>query len=80
MAVLELLEYESIELGTAFDPASKTVSPRQHKALARFTEDYKRLHKVDVFKYGPKQRLIAQNFVGIHDECFRQLNAFHGLI
>ena len=65
MAVLALREYDAIELGVAFDPAIKAVSPRQHQALARFTEDYKRLHKVDVFKYGPKQRLIAQNFVGI---------------
>ena len=65
MAVLALREYDSIELGAAFDSATKAVSPRQHQTLARFTEDYKRLHKVDVFKYGPKQRLIAQNFVGI---------------
>ena len=65
MAVLALREYDSIELGAAFDSATKAVSPRLHQTLARFTEDYKRLHKVDVFKYGPKQRLIAQNFVGI---------------
>lgn len=65
MAVLALREYDSIELGAVFDPVTKAVSPMQHQALARFTEDYKHLHKVDVFKYGPKQRLIAQNFVGI---------------
>lgn len=65
MAVLALLEYGSIKLGAAFDPATKTVSPKQHQLLERFTQDYKRLHKVDIFKYGPKQSLVAQKFVGI---------------
>ena len=65
MAVLALREYEHIKLGDAFDPATKAVSLQHHQALERFTEDYKRLHKVDVFKYGPKRDLVAQNFVGI---------------
>ena len=62
---MALREYEHIKLGDAFDPATKAVSLQHHQALERFTEDYKRLHKVDVFKYGPKRDLVAQNFVGI---------------
>ena len=65
MAVLALREYQRIDCGPAFDPEKRTVTSEQHRALERFSEEYKRLHKVAVFQNGPRQSLIAQNFVGV---------------
>lgn len=65
MAVLALREYQSIDYGPAFVPEKRTVTLAQHRALERFSEGYKRLHKVTVFQNGPRQSLIAQNFVGV---------------
>lgn len=65
MAVLALLEYEVIQCGAAFDPVNRIVTAAQHRALERFAEEYKRLNKVTVFRHGPRQSLVAQNFVGV---------------
>lgn len=65
MAVLALREYERIDCGPAFDPEKRTVTDAQQRALEQFSEEYKRLHKVTVFQNGPRQSLIAQNFVGV---------------
>ena len=65
MAVLALREYQRIDCGPAFDPEKRTVTLAQHRALEQFSEEYKRLHKVTVFQNGPRQSLIAQNFVGV---------------
>ena len=65
MAVLALREYDSIQCGAAFDPAKRIVTAAQHRALERFSEEYKSLNKVTVFRHGPRQSLVAQNFVGV---------------
>ena len=65
MAVLALLEYDHIQCGAAFDPAKRIVTVAQHHALERFSESYQRLNKVTVFQHGPRQSLVAQNFVGV---------------
>ncbi len=65
MAVLALHEYDRITFGEAFDPVKLVIRADQQCALERFTEEYKRLHKVSVFKYGPQRSLVAQNFVGV---------------
>jgi 5-methylcytosine-specific restriction enzyme subunit McrC len=64
MAVLAVREYERIRYG-AFDPVERVVTPVQHQVLERFNEDYRRRLKITVFQHGPKQSLVAQNFVGI---------------
>lgn len=65
MAVLALREYDRIHCGAAFDPDGRIVTVAQHRALERFSENYQRLNKVTVFQYGPRQSLVAQNFVGV---------------
>lgn len=65
MAVLAIREYERIQCGAVFDPANRIVTVAQHRALERFSEEYKRLNKATVFQHGPRQSLVAQNFVGV---------------
>lgn len=72
MAVLAVKEYERIHCGEAFDPLKRIVTRAQHQQLERFNEDYERRLKIKVFQHGPRQSLVAQNFVGIinlgHDQ------------
>lgn len=65
MAVLAVREFERIQSGSKFDPVGRTVTGAQHAALEHFCEEYRRLHKVVVFQHGPRQSLVAQNFVGV---------------
>ena len=65
MAVLHIQEYGRIHCGDKFDPLSKTVTKAQRHRLEKFSEEYKRQHKVAVLQYGPHQTLVAQNFVGV---------------
>ena len=65
MAVLAVREYERIQCGAVFDPATRVITEAQHRVLERFAEDYKRKFKVNVLVHGPRRSLVAQNFVGI---------------
>jgi 5-methylcytosine-specific restriction enzyme subunit McrC len=65
VAVLAIREYERIQCGAVFNPANRIVTPGQHRVLERFSENYKQLNKVTVFQHGPRQSLVAQNFVGV---------------
>ena len=65
MAVLAVREYERIQCGEVFDPGNRIVTVAQHRVLERFSDNYQRLNKVTVFQHGPRQSLIAQNFVGV---------------
>jgi 5-methylcytosine-specific restriction enzyme subunit McrC len=65
VAVLALREYERIQCGATFDPDNRIVTAVQHRALERFSENYQRLNKIMVFQHGPRQSLVAQNFVGV---------------
>lgn len=65
MAVLNVPEYGRIYCGESFDSVSKTITKSQRSKLERFAEDYKRQHKAEIFRYGPRQTLVAQNFVGV---------------
>ena len=65
MAVLAVKEYQRIHCGEEFDPANRIVTRAQHQQLERFNDDYERRLKIKVFQHGPRQSLVAQNFVGI---------------
>lgn len=65
MAVLALREYERITCGDVFDAKRRVITLSQHHSLERFAEDYRRRFKVTIFQHGPRQSLVAQNFVGI---------------
>ena len=65
MAVLCVREYRSIRCGDSFDPKSQTVTQAQRQRLERFSEEYKRQHKVTVLRYGPDRTLVPQNIVGV---------------
>jgi 5-methylcytosine-specific restriction enzyme subunit McrC len=65
MEAMAVREFERIQCGDAFDSAGRTVTQRQHAALERFNEGYRKRNKVTVFSHGPKRSLVAQNFVGI---------------
>ena len=41
MAVLALREYERITCGDTFDPVKRVIRADQHRALERFSEEYK---------------------------------------
>lgn len=65
MAVLELREFERITCGESFDFTNRVVTAGQHRALEKFSEEYQKQHKVEVFQHGPRKSLVAQNFVGV---------------
>ena len=65
MAVLELREFERITCGESFDSTNRVVTAGQHRALEKFSEEYQKQHKVEVFQHGPRKSLVAQNFVGV---------------
>ncbi len=65
MAVLVVSEYGQITCGEKFKPENRVVTESQHRALEKFSEEYKRRFKVTVFRHGPKRSLFAQNYVGV---------------
>ena len=65
MAVLAVCEYQRIDCGDKFDPENRLITEAQHRALERFSEDYKSRFKVDVLQHGPRRSLVVQNFVGV---------------
>lgn len=67
MGVLQVREYGRIGTGSKFDPTTypPTVTAAQRTRLERFSETYKARYKDSVFQYGPRQTLVAQNFVGV---------------
>lgn len=64
-AVLRVQEYGRIHCGSAFSPESRTVTLAQHRELERFSESYRRTRGVTVFQNGPRNSLVAQNYVGV---------------
>lgn len=67
MAVLRIREYGRVGCGTTFDPFGllPRVTSIQRKKLETFSESYRKKYKSAVFKYGPDNTLVAQNFVGV---------------
>lgn len=72
MAVLALREFDRIDCGEFFDPATRKVRKDQHRALERFSEQFQAKTGTAVFQHGPRQSLVAQNMVGVvnigHDQ------------
>ncbi len=64
-AVLRVHEYGRIHCGAGFSPESRTVTLAQHRELERFSESYRRTRGVTVFQNGPRNSLVAQNYVGV---------------
>ncbi|KQX98312.1 hypothetical protein ASD28_14480 [Massilia sp. Root133] len=65
MGVLVLREYERLRKGDRADFANRVVSPAQYAALECLAEDYTRRFGVRVLQYGPRNTLVAQNYVGV---------------
>lgn len=65
MAVLQVLEYESIGVGDGLDPERRTLTAAQMARLEAYADRYKARTKAALFKHGPKGALIAQNIVGV---------------
>lgn len=63
--VLRVNEYQSICKGGAFSDTTKTLTLAQFQKLERFNERFERSKKVKAFQYGPRNTLVAQNFVGV---------------
>lgn len=62
---LTVTEYQAIRRGEVFCASECTVTPAQYLQLERFNERFERLRKVKVFQHGPRNTLIAQNYVGV---------------
>lgn len=65
LAVLQVLEYESIGVGECFDPELRTLTAAQMVCLEAYANRYKARTKCALFKHGPKGALITQNIVGV---------------
>ena len=65
MAILRVREYERLGCGVSFAPEKREVTLAQRNALEHFSESYKRTRGLTVFQNGPKNTLVAQNFVGV---------------
>lgn len=70
--VLTVTEYQSIKRGQVFSSTERTVTASQFLQLEQFNERFEKQRKVKVFQHGPRNSLIAQNFVGvIHLDSFQ---------
>ena len=67
MAVLAIKEFERIECGVAFDPEARVVNAVQRRRLEQVNEDHRRRLGAKILEYGPRNSLVAQNFVGVID-------------
>jgi 5-methylcytosine-specific restriction enzyme subunit McrC len=65
VVTLRVREYERLSCGAVFAPEKREVTPAQRSALEHFSESYRRTRGVTVFQNGPKNTLVAQNFVGV---------------
>jgi len=63
--VLTVTEYQSIKRGQVFSSIQRTVTASQFLQLEQFIERFEQQRKVKVFQHGPRNSLIAQNFVGV---------------
>jgi len=63
--ILTVTEYQSIKRGQVFSAAERTVSAAQFLQLEQFNERFEQKRKVKVFQHGPRNSLVAQNFVGV---------------
>ena len=63
--VLTVTEYQSITRGQVFSSTERTVTASQFLQLEQFNERFEQQRKVKVFQHGPRNSLIAQNFVGV---------------
>lgn len=63
--VLRVTEYQSIRTAETFSASERTLTPAQFQQLERFIEQFERQCGITVFKYGARNTLIAQNFVGV---------------
>lgn len=63
--VLTVTEYQSIKRGQVFSSTERTVTTSQFLQLEQFNERFEQQRKVKVFQHGPRNSLIAQNFVGV---------------
>lgn len=63
--ILTVTEYQSIKRGQVFSAAERTVSAAQYLQLEQFNERFEQQCKVKVFQHGPRNSLVAQNFVGV---------------
>lgn len=63
--VLTVTEYQSIKRGQVFSSTERTVTAAQYLRLEQFNEKFEQQRKVKAFQHGPRNSLIAQNFVGV---------------
>lgn len=62
---LTVTEYQAIRRGEVFCARDRTVTPAQYLQLEQFNERFERLRNVQVFRHGPRNTLVAQNYVGV---------------
>lgn len=63
--IVTITEFQAIKKGTVFSSTERTVTAAQYQQLEQFNEKYEQQRKVKVFQHGPRNSLIAQNFVGV---------------
>ena len=65
MGVIAVQEYQRIYCGEAFDAATRTITPIQHRLLEKTCEEYKKRFGISPFDHGPRKSFVAKNFVGV---------------
>lgn len=63
--VLCVTEYQAIRRGDVFSPEARTVTADQFRRLERFNEKLEKTRRIQAFRHGARNTLVAQNFVGV---------------
>lgn len=65
MAVLSAQEFQQIHCGSTFDQEKRVITPKQHKQLELACEGHERKFGFSFLDRGPRQSLVAKQYVGV---------------